>query len=94
MVAAVGVRHIYSGNWAMLVVFSDKVWCMHVCRTHPLIVTIGEALPLDQVLELLCLPRLSMAKDTLYLLLFLPIDDIRWRLGVIGPMRWSLMVQR
>jgi hypothetical protein len=78
----------------MPVVFSDEVWGMHVCRTHPFVVAVGEALPLDQILELLHPPRPSMIEDLLYLLLFLPINNIRWQLGVVRPMCWGLVVWR
>ena len=92
MVSVVGVRHIYSGDQVMPVVSSDEVWSMHVCWAHPFVVTIGETLPLDQILELLRPPRPSMIEDVLYLLLFLPIDDIRWWSGIVGPVHWSFAI--
>jgi hypothetical protein len=63
-----------------------------VCCGFPCVVAVWVALPFDEVLELLCSPKVAVFGDPLYLILFLAFYKVwRW-LCVVWAMRSGLEV--
>jgi hypothetical protein len=70
----------------------DQVRRMHVLRGNPFVVTLREALPLDQVPERPILPEVLVIDNFFNLLLFFPINQVWWGLGEVGPMVGHLSI--
>ena len=47
---------------------------MHVIQRNPLVITIREAFPFDEILELLISPEEAMIQNMFYLLFFFPVN--------------------
>ena len=75
-------------------VSSHQVCCVHMVGINPLVVTLWESFPLDEVLQLLRTPGVPVGKYPFDLLLFFSIDQVRRGPGEVWPMSQRFFVRR
>jgi hypothetical protein len=69
-----------------------KLWCKDLVCWFPRVVGLGVALPLDQILESLLLPIVTVGTDGLHLVLLPPLHKVRGWSRKVDPVLIGLLV--
>ena len=80
------------GVWASFLELSDGFICCELFRIEPLVVRVGVAYPLNQVLNLTITSSDPRIQDLLHLVLFFVVDKVRWWSCVVCSMECGFRI--